>query len=157
MTDQETHNEAEDRGPGDAAKVLGWREWLSLPDLGIARIKAKIDTGAHTSSLHAAELVTFERDGKSFVRFTAMPIQRDDDMAVGCEAEVIGFRKVRSSTGQSHERPVIVTTMEVCGESWPIEVTLADRNEMGFRMLLGREALRRRFLVDAGKSFLAGE
>jgi hypothetical protein len=138
-------------------KILGWREWVSLPDLGIARIKAKIDTGAQTSSLHAATHETFERDGKFLVRFTTMPVQRDAEVTVECEAEVAGFRSVRSSTGHSEERPVIVTTVEVCGESWPIEVTLADRSAMGFRMLLGREALRGRFLVDAGKSFLAGE
>ena len=155
MTDH-THHTDESDHPG-ALKILGWREWLSLPDLGIAKIKAKIDTGAQTSSLHAATQETFQRDGMSFVRFTTMPVQGDASEIVECEAEVVGFRRVRSSTGHSHQRPVIVTTAEVSGESWRIEVTLADREGMSFRMLLGREALRGRFLVNAEESFLAGE
>lgn len=155
MTDQGSHSGAESRSR--SAKLLGWREWLSLPDLGIARIKAKIDTGAQTSSLHATTQETFQRGGKTFVRFTTMPVQGDTSELVECEAEVVGFRRVRSSTGHSHQRPVIVTTAEVSGESWRIEVTLADREGMSFRMLLGREALRGRFLVSVEESFLAGE
>ena len=155
MTDHTHHTDESDHS--GALKILGWREWLSLPDLGIAKIKAKIDTGAQTSSLHAATQETFQRDGMSFVRFTTMPVQGDASEFVECEAEVVGFRRVRSSTGHSHQRPVIVTTAEVSGESWPIEVTLADREGMSFRMLLGREALRGRFLVNAEESFLADE
>ena len=136
--------------------VIGWREWVGLPDLAIRRVKAKIDTGARSSSLHAFDAKTFVRDGKTFVRFRVHPLQRDSKKSVGCEAEVLGFRTVRSSTGHSQKRAVIVTTIELLGRSWPIELTLANRDEMGFRMLLGREGIRGRFLVDTGKSFYGG-
>jgi hypothetical protein len=155
MTDDTQQTQEPDR-PGQL-KIIGWREWLALPDLGIAKIKAKIDTGAQTSSLHVATQEFFERDGKSLIRFTTIPAQGDSSEIVECEAEIVGFRSVRSSTGHSQKRPVIVTPVEFTGESWPIEFTLADRSAMDFRMLLGREALRGRFLVDAGKSFSDGE
>jgi hypothetical protein len=137
--------------------VIGWREWVKLPDLGIQRVKAKIDTGARSSSLHAVDIETFERDSKTFARFKVHPRQRSSKKTVVCEAEVLEIRQVKSSSGHAQERIVIVTTIEVLGDSWPIEVTLANRDEMGFRMLLGREATRGRFLVDAGRSFYGGE
>ena len=133
--------------------VIGWREWVELPDLKIRRIKAKIDTGARSSSLHAFDISTFDRDGKTFARFKVHPIQRNSRKTVTCEAEVLEVRQVKSSSGHAQKRIVIVTTVEVLGEAWPIELTLANRAEMGFRMLLGREAVRGRFLVDAGISF----
>ncbi len=136
--------------------VIGWREWLELPDLGIRRVKAKIDTGARSSSLHAFDVRPFERDGKQFVRFRVHPLQRENRKSVEAEAEVLEYRKVKSSNGQTSRRPVIVTTVEALGEVWQIELTLANRDEMGFRMLLGREAVRGRFLVDAGSSFYGG-
>ncbi|MFP6765436.1 MAG: ATP-dependent zinc protease [Planctomycetaceae bacterium] len=136
-------------------KTVGWREWLELPDLGIPHIKAKIDTGAQTSSLHATEVETFDRDGCTCVRFTTVPLQNDPH-TVQCEAELRGLRSVRSSDGQSSQRPVIVTTIQLFGESHRVEVTLADRTRMGFPMLLGRTALEDRFLVHAGRSFLSG-
>jgi hypothetical protein len=136
--------------------IIGWREWLELPDLGIRRIKAKIDTGARSSSLHAFDVRPFERDGKQFVRFRVHPLQRDNRKTVEAEAEVLEYRKVKSSNGQTSRRPVILTTVEGLGEVWQIELTLANRDEMGFRMLLGREAVRGRFLVDAGRSFYGG-
>ncbi|MHB8898759.1 MAG: ATP-dependent zinc protease family protein [Thermoguttaceae bacterium] len=136
--------------------ILGWREWISFPQLGVVPIKAKIDTGARSSSLHAFNLVTFLRDGKPWIRFQVHPIQRSDQGAVEVEAAVLEYRRVRSSSGQAVSRPVVVTTVEVLGRSWPIELTLANRDQMGFRMLLGREALRGRFLVDAGRSYCGG-
>ncbi|MBI1311982.1 ATP-dependent zinc protease [bacterium] len=136
--------------------VIGWREWLELPDLGIRRVKAKIDTGARSSSLHAFDVRPFERDGKQFVRFRVHPLQRNNRQSVEAEAEVLEYRKVKSSNGQTSKRPVILTTVEALGEVWQIELTLANRDEMGFRMLLGREAVRGRFLVDAGSSFYGG-
>ena len=135
--------------------TIGWREWLELPDLGIPRIKAKVDTGAQTSSLHAVDVETFQRDNCAFVRFSTMPLQSHPD-AVQCEARILELRHVRTSDGQSSERPVIATTVRLFGKSWLVEVTLADRTRMGFRMLLGRHALRDRFVVDAGQSFLGG-
>lgn len=137
--------------------IIGWREWIALPDLGVNRIKAKIDTGARSSSLHAFDVKTFERDGQSFVRFKVHPIQRSSKETVEVEVPVLEFRKVRSSTGHAHRRPVIVTTVEALGQAWPIEITLANRDAMGFRMLLGREAVRGRMLVDALVSFYGGK
>lgn len=136
---------------------IGWREWVALPQLNTPAIKAKIDTGAQSSSLHAYHVVSFQRDGRSFVRFVLHPQQRTSHGAVTAEAEVLDYRRVRSSSGHVTIRPVVVTEVEVLGQRWPIELTLANRDEMGFRMLLGRSAVRGRFLVDAGHSFLGGE
>tara|TARA_R100001132_G_C3275241_1_gene97985 strand:+ start:2154 stop:2678 length:525 start_codon:yes stop_codon:yes gene_type:complete len=136
--------------------VIGWREWISLPDLGIESIKAKVDTGARSSSLHAYDLHQFERDNEKWIRFKVHPVQRKTREVVVAEARIFEFRSVRSSSGKASLRPVIVTNIKLLGVSWPVELTLANRDEMGFRMLLGREAFRRRFLVDAGKSYYGG-
>ena len=136
--------------------VIGWREWVRLPDLGIKKIKAKVDTGARSSSLHAFDLQQFDRNGVTWVKFKVHPEQRRSDTVVKTEARVIYFRSVRSSSGKAAIRPVILTQIELLGAIYAIEVTLANRDEMGFRMLLGREAFRKRFLVDAGGSFYAG-
>jgi hypothetical protein len=137
--------------------VIGWREWVGLPDFGIKTIKAKVDTGARSSSLHAFNLQEFKRDGVKWVRFQVHPVQRKSAKAVKLEAMVLDFRSVRSSSGKAAVRPVIVTNIELFGIIWPIELTLASRDEMGFRMLLGREAFRGRFLVDAGNSYYGGK
>ena len=151
---------------------VGWREWVTLPDLAPAgppaglpagaaadppRVKAKVDTGARTSSLHAFDVETFERDGGEFVRFSLHPRQHSDKHAIACEAELLGTREVKSSNGQVQARPVIVTHASIGGRRFPLEVTLANRDAMGFRMLLGREALRGRFLVDPAASYLGGK
>jgi len=136
--------------------VIGWREWVSLPELGIPSIKAKVDTGARSSSLHAYDVKQFERDGSTWVRFHVHPVQRSTKEAATAEAIVFDWRSVRSSSGKATFRPVIVTNLELLGATWQIELTLANRDEMGFRMLLGREAFRSRFLVDAGKSYYGG-
>ena len=135
---------------------IGWREWVALPDLGVTRIKAKIDTGARSSAIHAFGLEHFRRRGHDIVRFTIHPLQRTNKRVVIAEAEMVDERIVRSSNGVHALRPVIITHVELLGESWPIEVTLASRDEMGFRMLLGRQAVRSRFLIDPGRSYLAG-
>ncbi|MGM0575356.1 MAG: ATP-dependent zinc protease [Myxococcota bacterium] len=136
--------------------VIGWREWIALPALGIPWIKAKTDTGARTSALHAFDLVHFERDGRPMVRFDVHPIQRDATTSVTAEAEQIDVRPVRNSGGREEHRPVIATDIELRGQRWRVEITLTRRDLMGFRMLLGREAVRGRFLVDPGRSYLAG-
>jgi hypothetical protein len=146
-----------DRGIEDVLPVIGWREWVSLPDFGIDQLKAKVDTGARSSSLHAFDMQIFERDKKQWVRFQVHPVQRNDRRSVDVEAPVLEFRSVRSSSGKAAIRPVIVTNVSLLGLTWPIEVTLASRDKMGFRMLLGREAFRGRFLVDAGRSYLGGK
>jgi hypothetical protein len=137
--------------------VIGWREWVGLPELGIKTIKAKVDTGARSSSLHAFDPEHFERDGEKWVRFSIHPVQRTSEKLVAAEARVLEFRSVRSSSGRASLRPVVVTNVELLGVTWPVELTLANRDEMGFRMLLGREAFRKRFLVDAGTSYYGGK
>ncbi len=139
-----------------ALPIIGWREWVGLPDFGIRKIKAKVDTGARSSSLHAFDLHEFRRDGVTWVRFQVHPVQRKSSNSVVVEAPVFAFRSVRSSSGKAATRPVIMTHVELLGVTWPIELTLANRDEMGFRMLLGREAFRQRFLVDAGRSYAGG-
>lgn len=137
--------------------VIGWREWVALPELGITTIKVKVDSGARSSSLHAYDVKTFERDGRQWVRFKVHPLQRSSEKTVVVEAVVLEFRSVRSSSGVAKMRPVIITEVELLGERWPVELTLASRDNMGFRMLLGREAFRGKFLVDGGKSYYGGK
>lgn len=137
-------------------KIIGWREWLALPSLGVDRIKAKVDTGARSSALHAIKIKRFERDGELWVRFFVHPEQRKATGAVACEARVHDERRVKSSVGHTQKRIVIRERVELLGESFYIDLTLTNRDAMGFRMLLGREAVRRRFLVDPGRSYLAG-
>ena len=136
--------------------LIGWREWAALPEFGVERIKVKVDTGARTSSLHAFALKRFRRGDVSWVRFQIHPVQRKKTPSLEVEAEVLEYRTIRSSNGKASRRPVIVTEVELLGKRWPIELTLASRDEMGFRMLLGREAVRNRFLVDTGSSFYTG-
>lgn len=136
--------------------VIGWREWLALPDLLVPRIKAKIDTGARTSALHAFDVERFRRRGADWLRFQVHPVQRNDRDIVEAEARMIDERLVRDSGGKSERRPVIETTAKILEREWPIELTLTNRDAMGFRMLLGRQALRGAFLVDPQRSFLAG-
>ena len=136
--------------------AIGWREWVTLPDLGIPAIKAKIDTGARTSSLHAFDVrITDGPEGRT-VRFKVHPNQRDTTDFIVAEAALVDERQVRDSGGRQTRRPVILTTLELLGERVPIELTLASRDSMGFRMLLGRRAVAGRFVVDPGRSFFGG-
>ena len=137
--------------------VIGWREWVNLPDLGIETVKAKVDTGARSSSLHAFDVEMFRKNEEDWVRFKVHPVQREDSTVVELESRVYDSRSVRSSSEKADMRPVIVTNVALLGVTWPVELTLANRDQMGFRMLLGRQAFRRRFLVDAGKSYLGGK
>lgn len=135
--------------------VIGWREWVGLPDLGVEKVKAKIDTGARTSAIHAFEIRPFERDGQRYVSFLLHPVQHHRHPEVACEARVADERIVTSSNGEREKRYVVETRIQLGEEVWPIELTLTNRDEMGFRMLLGRRAVRRRFVVDPGGSFKA--
>ncbi len=133
--------------------TIGWREWVALPELGIKKIKAKVDTGARSSSLHAFDMKIYKKSGRDYVKFKIHPNQRNSEQTKTCDVKIFEYRKVKSSNGQSELRPVILTELQLLGQSWPIEVTLTNRDEMGFRMLLGRESFRGKFLVDAGRSY----
>jgi len=140
----------------DKRIVLGWREWVTLPNLCLPAIKAKVDTGAKTSALHAFEVEKFRRDGLDFVRFGMHPLQKITDLVVGCEARLIDERLVSDSGGHSEKRFVIETELVVCEYRWLVEFTLTDRDSMRFRMLLGRRAMENRAMVDPDASFLCG-
>ncbi len=135
-------------------EVLGWREWVALPALGIDRIKAKIDTGARTSCLHAFDVRIDDTHGEKLVRFSMHPEQRNLDNAVECVAPLIDEREVRDSGGHSEMRYVIETDIKIGPDTHRVEFTLTNRDSMGFRMLIGRTAMKDRYLVDPGKSFL---
>ncbi|WP_457206868.1 ATP-dependent zinc protease family protein [Nocardioides sp. P5_C9_2] len=136
--------------------VAGWREWVTLPDARVEWIKAKLDTGARSSSVHAFGVEEFSRDGRPWVRFSLRPWQRSEDDAVQHECPVHDKRVVRSSSGHSEERYVVLMDVRLHDRTVTAEVTLSSRDEMGFRMLIGREALRQGFLVDSRRSYLGG-
>jgi len=137
--------------------TLGWREWISLPGLGLPALKAKIDTGARTSCLHAFDVEPFSKDGKEWIRFGVHPHQKNTETEVFCEAEVIDKRMVSDSGGHKENRYVISTEIVLGDDRWPIEITLTNRDNMIFRFLLGRAAMRHRVIIDPGASFLLGK
>lgn len=134
--------------------LVGWREWVSLPDLGIAHIKAKVDTGARTSALHAFDVAAQQHDGKDFVHFKIHPLQRNNDMVVECRAEIIEQREVTDSGGHKELRFVINTSIVLGSRTFISEMTLTNRDTMIFRMLLGRTTLKPDFIVDPARSYL---
>lgn len=140
-----------------ARPVIGWREWVRLPELGDVTVKAKVDTGARTSTLHAYDEEEIELDGEPRLRFRFHPNQRDDETEVQAEARLVGRRKVTASSGQAELRYVVETEAVIDGQRVPIELTLTRRDTMGFRMLLGRRALRGRFVVDPKRSYRTEE
>ena len=137
--------------------TVGWREWVLLPELDLPVVKAKIDTGARTSCLHAFSVVPFTKDGSQWVRFGIHPNQDDTETEVYCEASVIDKRMVSDSGGHKEERYVIRTDIVLASQRWPIEITLTNRDTMIFRMLLGRTAMEQKIIVDPGRSFLLGQ
>ena len=134
--------------------VIGWREWIALPEIGLPAIKAKVDTGAKTSALHAYDIEEYVQGRTKMVRFKVHPHQRDAKSVVKASAILVEKRTVRDSGGKKTLRPVIRTKIKVGDMSWDIELTLTNRDEMGFRMLLGREALKGHLLVNPSKSFI---
>lgn len=134
---------------------IGWREWVALPELGIDWIKAKIDTGAKTSALHVEDLVCHQRGEHTFVTFWIFPFQRKDKGKKKCHAKVIDERVVTDSGGHTEKRYVIETSVRIGSKEWPIELTLTDRGEMNFRMLLGRTAMREKVLINPHHSYLS--
>lgn len=155
----QTFKSTRKKRPRPAKPVLGWREWLRASELGILRIKAKVDTGARSSSMHAENIEVFERDG---VRFVGFELERSAAVNLTgeyarLELPLFDLRWITSSNGNRQKRPIIRTPIDLGGQSWPIEVSLGPRGSMGFPMLLGREAVRRRFVVDPGRSFVNKE
>lgn len=136
--------------------MIGWREWIDLSSIGLPAVKAKIDTGARTSALHAFFVAPFEEAGHSKVRFGIHPLQQRTDIEVVCVADVVDQRNVSDSGGHREMRYVIETPIRLGDLEFPIEITLTDRDTMAFRMLLGRTAISDRFLVDPTKSYLFG-
>ena len=141
-----------------AKTIIGWEEWCALPDLGLPAAKAKIDTGARTSALHAYDIQVYDNHRVPFVRFKVQPLQARRKLVRVCEAPLVERRVITSSNGEREERPVILTTISFDSMLFGAELTLTSRHKMNFRMLLGREALRKaRFVVEPSKSFLLGK
>lgn len=143
--------------PPHSNTLAGWREWVQLPGIGIPWIKAKLDTGARSSALHAYDVKEFTRDGAHWVRFRVRPWQESTDDETVVELPVHDRRRVRSSSGHVQERVVVLLRVVMIGREVEAEVTLTDRDPMGFRMLIGRQALRHGFVVASDRSYLGGK
>jgi hypothetical protein len=143
--------------PEASQAIVGWREWVALPQAGVDWVKAKIDTGARSSSIHAFDLEIFEQDDREWVRFSIHPWQRSDDEAHELTLPVLDRREVRSSNGQTEQRYAVAMDVTLAGRTITTVMTLSNRDEMGFRMLIGREALERGFLVDSSRSYAGGK
>jgi hypothetical protein len=137
--------------------MLGWREWVALPKLLIPKIKAKIDTGAKTSALHAFSIETYVKNNQDKVRFAIHPQQRNTTQEIICTADILDVRNFTDSGGHTEQRIVIKTPIQIGDLCWPIEITLTNRDTMAFRMLIGRSALDNKFYVNPAKSYLTGK
>ena len=142
----------------DHLSVIGLREWIGLPELGIARVKAKVDSGAKTSALHASDIETFVRDGQTWVRFQAHIGTPKHPHTVACEAPLVSYKRIRSSNGQLQERHVIRTSMVLGDQCWPVEFSLACRSAMRYRVLLGCSAmLDGQLVINPGLRFVQSQ
>lgn len=137
--------------------VLGWREWVALPELGVNKIRCKVDTGARTSALHAFYVEEFTAQGIAMVRFGLHPVQDNTEQEIHCEAKILEQRKVTDSGGHTEIRYVIKTPVILGDAIWHAEITLTNRDTMRYRMLLGRSAIADNYLVDSARSHLAGK
>lgn len=137
--------------------MIGWREWVRLPELGLPWLKAKVDTGARTSCLHAFSVEPYDKDGEKWIRFGIHPHQDDTKTEVYCESKIVDQRFVTDSGGHQEKRFVISTLIKMGNQQWPIEITLTNRDNMRFRMLLGRTAMQRNVTIDPDASFLLGK
>ena len=137
--------------------IIGWCEQVHFPELGGCTIKAKVDTGADTSALHAWKITPFEKDGEDWVSFEVHPNQKTKEGKLQCEARVLTQKDIKSSNGQIESRYTIRTTAIIGQHDYPVDLTLTNRDEMGFRMLLGRKAIKGRFLVDCAHSYIQSQ
>lgn len=137
--------------------LIGAKEWCCFPALAVTAVKARIDSGAKISSLHAVNIEPFVRSASEWVRFSIHPLQQNSDLTITCEAPVTDRRIIRSSNGTGEERIIINTPLTLHGNTWNIDVSLTNRQRMTYRMLLGREAMAGRLLIDSDKSFMAGK
>ena len=157
MSEVKTKNKTRKKRVRKPLALLGWREWISLPDLDVDKISAKVDTGAYTSSLYATHIKVFERDGNEFAKFRVIYGKPGKRKFSTTQAPLVGFRKIKSSTGETEERPVIKTSVCIMGQCWKSEITLTSRQSMQFPMLLGRACLKKRFIVDPSRANLSAE
>jgi len=137
-------------------RIIGWREWVALPRLGVPAIKAKLDTGARSSAIHAFDVQPVWIDGREWVRFSVHPRQRNDSYVIPCLAPLIDRRWVSNPGGRRERRTVIAASVWIDDEEWPIDLSLTDRDEMGFRLLIGRSAMKGRLVIDPTRSYCAG-
>jgi ribosomal protein S6--L-glutamate ligase len=137
-------------------KIIGNQEWCAFPELGIAAIKARIDSGAKTSSIHAFNISVYLKNDVEWVRFEVHPVQKNDEILIRCECPIIDKRDVKSSSGTSETRYVISTPISLGDSVWDAELTLSDRDAMGYRMLLGREAMNGRLVIDPSMKCVLG-
>ena len=135
---------------------MGWREWVTLPDLGVSAIKGKLDTGARTSALHTFFIEPYNENGKRMVHFGLHPLQRQKNVEIICRAEVLDRRMVLDTGGKKELRYVIRTSLNMAGVEWPIEVNLTNREDLRFRFLIGRTAMENRLAIDPGRSYVLG-
>lgn len=157
LADLDVPSQSKARFYQNKALVIGWREWVGLPELGVDAIKAKIDTGARTSALHAFDIKERKKGRKWYVDYKIHPIQRNSDYVICATSELVDKRLIRDSGGKATLRPVIHTQVYLGPLCWTIEITLTARDKMGFRMLLGRQAVREHLMVHPGKSFVLGK
>ena len=136
--------------------IIGKEEWCAIPALGLPAIKARVDTGAKTSALHAFNIVPFDENGRQYVKFDIHPIQNNRKIVPSCRGLVVDRRSVKSSSGEKEQRLVIKTPIIMGNETWDIEITLTNRDSMGYRMLIGREAMKDRVLIDPDSAFCLG-
>lgn len=156
----ETESSADSARGADVTMIglttIGWREWVAFPEWGVPAVKVKIDTGARTSALHATDIDVHDREAQRFVSFTLHPLQKSDVDAITVAVPLVDEREVTSSSGDTSVRPVVLASIEIDGSPHEIELTLTRRYDMGFRMLLGREAMAGRYLIDPSASYLCG-
>ncbi len=137
-------------------KTVGWREWVAFPEFGGPSVRAKVDTGARTSAIHARNIKITTREGREIAEFDIYPHQRDSQTVLHCQAPIVARRRIRNSGGHVQDRVIVRTTIRLGEDVFEIDLSLTRRDRMGYRMLLGRRALKKRYVVDAGRSYVQG-